>query len=125
MTTNNPVAQPDGVVEVELLPCPFCGPGQSCVDLYFDDTAYRYRVGCGRCGCSTGISPRDTTAAPAVTAWNTRAPTPNSIAEQARRVVAAIIASSPWMRQFEVTPKERERLASIITTEFGASGGNS
>lgn len=58
----------------ELRGCPFCGEGNSIVSLWFDDVAKRWRVGCGRCGCSTGISPRDTTEAPAITAWNTRAP---------------------------------------------------
>ena len=56
-----------------LLPCPFCGPGQSIVSLWFDDVSKRWRVGCGRCGCSTGTSPRDKTQAPAIAAWNTRA----------------------------------------------------
>jgi hypothetical protein len=60
-----PAPQPDVTGVPELLPCPFCGPGQSCVDLYFDDTAYRYRVRCGRCGCSTGTSPRNSTPTPA------------------------------------------------------------
>lgn len=59
-----------------LLPCPFCGPGQSQVDLWFDDVAKRYRVGCGRCGCSTGIDPRDKTEAPAIANWNKRATPP-------------------------------------------------
>jgi hypothetical protein len=58
---------------VELLPCPFCGPGNSVVSLWLDDVAHRWRVGCGRCGCSTGIHPRDKTEAPAIAAWNTRA----------------------------------------------------
>jgi hypothetical protein len=53
--------------------CPFCGPGESKVDLWHDDVARRWRVGCGRCGASTGTSPRDKTQAPAITAWNTRA----------------------------------------------------
>lgn len=56
----------------KLLHCPFCGPGQSQVDTWFDDVSHRWRVGCGRCGCSTGISPRDKTEAPAIAAWNTR-----------------------------------------------------
>lgn len=60
-------------MEEELKPCPFCGPGQSVVSLYFDDVARRWRVGCGRCGCSTGISPRDETPNPAVFHWNKRA----------------------------------------------------
>lgn len=58
---------------VELLPCPFCGPGQSIVSLWHDDMTQRWRVGCGRCGASSGTSPRDKTEAPAIAAWNTRA----------------------------------------------------
>lgn len=61
----------------ELKPCPFCGPGQSQVSLWFDDGAHRWRVGCGRCGCSTGTSPRDLTKTPAIAAWNCR-PSPSS-----------------------------------------------
>lgn len=57
----------------KLEPCPFCGPGRSHVELWHDDVAHRWRVGCGRCGCSTGTSPRDKTQAPAIAAWNTRA----------------------------------------------------
>ena len=69
----------------ELLPCPFCGPGESVVSTYIDDVAQRYRVGCGRCGASTGIHPRDKTEAPAIEAWNRRAalqsqkPKPNDL----------------------------------------------
>lgn len=55
-----------------LLHCPFCGPGQSVVDLWFDDVAHRWRVGCGACGCSTGTHPTDRTEAPAIAAWNKR-----------------------------------------------------
>lgn len=40
--------------------CPFCGPGNSIVEAYYDDVAHRYRVGCGRCGASSGTSPRAT-----------------------------------------------------------------
>ena len=56
----------------ELKPCPFCGPGGSVVSVYFDDSSRRYRVGCGACGCSSGIHPRDKTPAPAIEAWNRR-----------------------------------------------------
>lgn len=56
----------------ELKPCPHCGPGGSVVSVYFDDSSRRYRVGCGACGCSTGIHPRDKTPAPAIEAWNRR-----------------------------------------------------
>lgn len=59
---------------VELKACPFCGEGNSIVSLWFDDVVKRWRVGCGRCGCSTGTSPRDKTEAPAIAAWNTRTP---------------------------------------------------
>jgi hypothetical protein len=71
MTTNNPVAQPDGVVEVmELLPCPFCGSAASLPD---DDVG---AVSCEneRCAAS-GIYC-------SVSEWNTRVPTLDSIAEK-------------------------------------------
>lgn len=90
--TNNNSLQPVDVTGVELLPCPFCGPGQSCVDLYFDDTAYRYRVRCGRCGCSTGTSPRNSTPTPAITAWNTRATQP---ATTPNEHVDAVVSNGP------------------------------
>ena len=67
----------------KLLPCPFCGPGNSCVDLWHDDVAKRWRVGCGACGCSTGTSPRDKTQAPAIEAWNRRTPAPGGEAVEA------------------------------------------
>lgn len=58
----------------EPLPCPFCGPGNSIVEAYYDDWSKRYRVGCGRCGASSGISPRasDDSATVAIARWNTR-----------------------------------------------------
>ena len=56
----------------ELKPCPHCGPGGSVVSIYFDDSSRRYRVGCGACGCATGIHPRDKTPAPAIETWNRR-----------------------------------------------------
>lgn len=57
----------------DLLPCPFCGPGESIVACCFDDVSNRYRVYCGGCGSSTGIHPTDRTEAPAISAWNRRA----------------------------------------------------
>ena len=63
------------VADFEAIPlkcCPFCGPGQSTPGLFFDDVAARYRVGCGRCGTSTGFAAQDRTPAPAIRAWNTR-----------------------------------------------------
>lgn len=60
-------------MNTELKPCPFCGPGESVVSLYFDDVAKRHRVGCGRCGASSGIHPRSRRSEHAVKAWNLRA----------------------------------------------------
>lgn len=68
-----PGTDSDETANVALLPCPHCGPGESIVEPWHDDVAKRWRVGCGRCGCSTGISPRDKTKAPAIAAWNRRA----------------------------------------------------
>jgi Lar family restriction alleviation protein len=59
-----------------LLPCPFCGPGQSQVDLVQQDIGGRWQVFCGRCGSSSGVHPRDKTQAPAIAAWNTRPTAP-------------------------------------------------
>lgn len=58
--------------EPRLLHCPFCGPGRSYVELWFDDLSQRYKVSCGACGASSGTSPRDKTPAPAIAAWNRR-----------------------------------------------------
>ena len=52
-------------------PCPFCP--KSIVDPYFDDMANRWRVGCGRCGASSGIYKEKQKA---IDAWNTRPPEP-------------------------------------------------
>lgn len=83
-------------MSAELKPCPFCGPGQSVVGLWHDDVSQRWRVGCGRCGCSTGISPRDKTETPAIKAWNTRAPQWLPI-ESAPKDGAAVLATSSYM----------------------------
>lgn len=59
----------------ELLPCPFCGPGQSMVDPWFDDVSKRWTVGCGRCGASSGRSIHaEGSKEAAIKSWNTRAP---------------------------------------------------
>lgn len=71
MTRQTPPVQ-----EEKLLPCPFCGPGNSMVDAYFDDLSKRWRVGCGRCGCSTGTHPKEKGPEPAIKSWNTRASAP-------------------------------------------------
>jgi Lar family restriction alleviation protein len=58
-----------------LLPCPFCGPGQSMVDPWFDDVSKRWAVGCGRCGASSGRSIHaEGSKEAAIRSWNTRAP---------------------------------------------------
>jgi ribosomal protein S27AE len=59
-----------------LLPCPFCGPGNSMVSTWFDDANKRWRVGCGRCGVSTGTTPRKENDSEDVARarWNTRNP---------------------------------------------------
>lgn len=57
-----------------LLSCPFCGPGQSMVDTYFDDMSKRWAVGCGRCGSSSGRSVHaEGSKEAAIKSWNTRA----------------------------------------------------
>lgn len=81
-----------------LLPCPFCGPGQSMVSLWFDDVSKRWRVGCGRCGCSTGTSPRDKTQAPAIAAWNTRA-APSAQEPVAREALAHVLRTAVLLYQ--------------------------
>ncbi len=56
-----------------LLSCPFCGHGMSQVDTAFDDTSQRWRVWCGRCGSSSGTSPRkEGSKEAAIKHWNTR-----------------------------------------------------
>ena len=71
--TSPPRSQPD--IAGELLPCPFCGPGQSMVDPWYDDVSKRWAVGCGRCGSSSGRSIHaEGSKEAAVNAWNTRAP---------------------------------------------------
>jgi Lar family restriction alleviation protein len=65
-----------------LLPCPFCGPGESTVGLWFDDVHERWRVGCGRCGASTGVHGRASGRQPAIKAWNRRG-TPATATQEA------------------------------------------
>lgn len=58
----------------KLMPCPFCGEGNSQVSCYMDDYNFMV-VGCGRCGCHSGrISNREIDATERViNLWNTRA----------------------------------------------------
>jgi hypothetical protein len=59
--------------EPKLLPCPFCGPGNSCVELYQDDHGY-WTVGCGRCGSHSGRLPgsRPDSRQRIIDGWNRR-----------------------------------------------------
>jgi hypothetical protein len=126
MTVNNPVAQPNGVVEaVELLPCPFCG-GAARQGLPTDtDGGYmpEWEVYCDGCEVEDGTW---------IPAWNRtapsdieyiRAPTPDSIAEKARRVVDALSRGN-WLLA-DVTEGEIQQMVAIVTTEFGVGGGDS
>jgi hypothetical protein len=73
-------APPSPVTEAgkgELLPCPFCGPGESIVEPWYDDLSKCWRIGCGRCGVATGINPRDRSQSGASISWNRR-PSPPS-----------------------------------------------
>lgn len=82
-----------------LLSCPFCGVGRSQVDAYYDDTCKRWRVGCGRCGASSGISIHaEGSKESAIASWNTRAGDP---AQQAQRNPTA-------KEQSEITSALRE-----------------
>lgn len=89
-------------MSIELKPCPFCGPGNSMVDLWFDDVSKRWAVGCGRCGSSSGRSVHaEGSKEKAAAAWNTRAPQQAAASdpgrealEQARKDIAAIQAAT-------------------------------
>jgi len=61
-------AKPDSM---PLLPCPFCGPGNSQVECYQDDYG-KWRVACGACGVHTGIR-TDNDRRLVEKHWNTRA----------------------------------------------------
>lgn len=55
---------------VPLLPCPFCGPGNSIVELVENDYGHR-QIACGRCGLHSGFRPdKDDTLL--IAHWNTR-----------------------------------------------------
>jgi hypothetical protein len=93
MTTNNPVVQPDGVVEARerIFVSTTCG-GYSETRESVHDIEY------------------------------VRAPTPDSIAEKARRVVDVF---NEWLvTDFEptLTADKSDALQRIVTTEFGAGG---
>lgn len=106
----------DNTKVADLLPCPFCGPGESIVACCFDDVANRYRVYCGRCGSSTGIHPTDRTEAPAIAAWNRRA----ALARQDVEEVAppAAQAVDQW-QPIEAAPKDGTVIIVTGAPEFG------
>lgn len=55
----------------ELKPCPFCGPGNSFVELYKNEYG-KWIIGCGVCGSHSGTSSKNVKE-DVVKAWNTRA----------------------------------------------------
>lgn len=77
-------------VTTGLLPCPFCGPGQSMVDPWYDDVSKRWAIGCGRCGASSGRSVHaEGSKESAIKAWNTRASQPARCSADIRAVLIA------------------------------------
>jgi hypothetical protein len=104
MTTNNPVAQPDGVVEA---------PERIWIDLTMLEVANAQGHG------DYYIEIDDTVQN---MGQYIRAPTPDSIAEKARRVVEMF---DEWLvTGFEstLTADKVDALQRIITTEFGTGG---
>ena len=45
----------DRLIDEELKHCPFCGVGQSQVEMDHDDNGF-FMIRCGRCGSNSGIS---------------------------------------------------------------------
>jgi hypothetical protein len=86
------------------------------VDVYFDDTSKRFRVGCGRCGCSSGIDPRDKSEAPAIARWNRRAQPPQPTDPEAteyeyRRLSDAVQRWAPFIFDDTLTEQQRDAIA--------------
>lgn len=124
--TNNPVAQPDGVVEVELIAWHIVrnALGSEGSKVIFDSAAGRVEwcPNDSRCngtpdhdpdcwlGQAMRLIPTSDTLPP---------PTPDSIAEKAARVTRKIINGLPYEVAQHVN---RQLLTTIITTEFGAGG---
>lgn len=86
--------------EVELMPCPFCGPGASIVTCYSDDYGY-WAVACGACGTRSGKRPSsDPKAAEKVMAlWNTRHTEPIET-----RRLNWLIQTGCWLIEVPVVP---------------------
>lgn len=85
----------------ELLPCPFCGPGQSMVDPWFDDVGKRWAVGCGRCGSSSGRSVHaEGSKEAAIASWNRRGYwSPIETAPHAVRVLLGYWYRDEWISE--------------------------
>lgn len=99
----------------ELAACPFCGPGESIVEPWFDEVVNRWRVGCGRCGCSTGHAPREENDSKhrAVEAWNRRAPDQANLLSE----IAALRASDARTGELLAESNLRESRATVRATQ--------
>lgn len=53
-----------------LKPCPFCGPGQSIVEVV-ENEYHQFQIACGRCGTHSGIRP-DRDLSLTIEYWNRR-----------------------------------------------------
>jgi hypothetical protein len=123
VTANTPVSQPSGEA-LELLPCPFCG---SVRIVALEGSTFRWVLAeCAECGARCGeVRAHDDYSlsnAELVKAWNVRAPSLDSIAEKARRVVDLF---NEWLiTDFEptLTEGQAEALGRIIAAEFGGGG---
>lgn len=108
--TNNPVAQPAGVVEADL-----CQHVRR-VLLYCSHFGDSVCI----CGDDQSEGTHDDECEDAQRLWNrVAAPTPDSIAEKAERVTRRIINALPYEVAQHVN---RQLLMTIITTEFGVDG---
>ena len=76
-----PEAEPAGVTEGELLPCPFCGGEAESYDATMDACHPEWRVGCSKCGAHIFMDQEDE----AIAAWNHR-PAPPVEREPIERV---------------------------------------
>lgn len=85
MTNPPQTPAPDSIGKIaDLLPCPFCGPGESVVEAW--NSAYKpgWQVGCGRCGSHSGVY---WTEDEAHAGWNRRALPPLAELE---RLIASV-----------------------------------
>lgn len=101
----------------KLLPCPFCGPGQSMVDPWFDDVSKRWTVGCGRCGASSGRSVHaEGSKEAAIKAWNTRAPRCASVGNAIDRdeLIAMLTDLASVNMQKDAAERQARRMADAL-----------